>query len=672
MKWLDKYQDGGQVFNARQKRGIDLQIKDYKQQQLDKKELQTKGTINNPKSIKYKNLAPKKEEVRSYIPQSTTSKAWEVATHPMTAAGYVARNESLPDNFSKGEINAHETATNLINPFFYADESKNFVKNVVTGHPLDAGINALNVLPLASEYKALGNLANKTGKLLGTEKGLLSNTHKINPWAFKPQQGKIYRQVGKPGFDDALMEGKVYDKGQKQFLQDNPNINYLDEYNEAINAKGLYLKKPSSAPFFSKDELFFPINRKATGKGFKKTANSDAEYLIEGSVPDEALLPRYMDKYLKPGEINNANTFVLRPEYNNLENFKTYKRDWLQGYKQVEAPKSNFKSEIDWAKWNKEIPDNLQLMKEYSAIEKTTKANGSWMKNPDGSEFRGTPEQFVQQNSENFKKAFGNSKLLNPDGSPTIQYHGSAKKFDTFDESKFQLGDSGYSGRGIYTTPDKTKASSYSLSSKSIHKDGNLEPTIYELYGKGNNPISAEELIKQKKDYDLFNFHRAKDWQGDVPLERQMREYDVAIRNQTRGVERISPWNDADELVFPTNKQLKSAIGNNGMFDMTNPNIYKSVLPIGLGLGAASQLEQKKNGGIIKDDNGYWNPKNWGKTVEINSPDITMEGVNQPLLGTSKQTGEKRIMFPGENHKFANTKQVIETPLKGKWLNKYN
>lgn len=32
----------------------DLQIKDYKQQQLDKKELQTKGTINNPKSIKYK------------------------------------------------------------------------------------------------------------------------------------------------------------------------------------------------------------------------------------------------------------------------------------------------------------------------------------------------------------------------------------------------------------------------------------------------------------------------------------------------------------------------------------------------------------------------------------------------------------------------------------------
>lgn len=31
---------------------------------------------------------------------------------------------------------------------------KNFVKNVATGHPLDAGINALNVLPVAAEYRS--------------------------------------------------------------------------------------------------------------------------------------------------------------------------------------------------------------------------------------------------------------------------------------------------------------------------------------------------------------------------------------------------------------------------------------------------------------------------------------------------------------------------------------
>lgn len=268
--------------------------------------------------------------------------------------------------------------------------------------------------------------------------------------------------------------------------------------------------------------------------------------------------------------------------------------------------KKPFKSEIDWGKWNPETPKYPELINEYNAIEESTKKAGTWMKNPDGSPFQGTPEQFIQQQSSWFKKAFGNSKLVNPDGSPTIQYHGSAKKFDTFDESKFQLGDSGYSGRGIYTTPSKNKAESYALSSKIIHKDGNYEPTVYELYGRGNNPISAEDLIKQKKEYDLFNFHRQKDWRGDVPLEEQLLDYDVAIRNQTKGIERIAPWHEANELVFPTNKSVKSAVGNVGFFDMTNPNIYKSVLPIGLGLGAASQMQQEpvtgmQKGGVINN-----------------------------------------------------------------------
>jgi hypothetical protein len=174
---------------------------------------------------------------------------------------------------------------------------------------------------------------------------ILNEASRINPWRFKTQEGKIYRQVGKPGFEDALKEGKVYDKGQKQFLEENPNYNYLEGYNEAINAEGIYLKKPPPAPFFSKDKLFFPIDRKATGKGFKKTANSDAQYLIEGSVPDEGLFPRYMDRYLKPGE-SSSNTFVLKPEYNNLENFNLYERNWLEGYSKIKAPESlqNFKN----------------------------------------------------------------------------------------------------------------------------------------------------------------------------------------------------------------------------------------------------------------------------------------------------------------------------------------
>jgi len=67
-----------------------------------------------------------------------------------------------------------------------------------------------------------------------------------------------------------------------------------------------------------------------------------------------------------------------------------------------------FKSSIDWGKWNPEIPNNPKLMKEYLEIEKKTKADGGWMKNPDGTPFDGPPELFVQTKSEAFQKAFPN------------------------------------------------------------------------------------------------------------------------------------------------------------------------------------------------------------------------------------------------------------------------
>jgi hypothetical protein len=76
----------------------------------------------------------------------------------------------------------------------------------------------------------------------------------------------------------------------------------------------------------------------------------------------------------------------------------------------------------------------------------------------------------------------------------------------------------------------------------------------------------------------------------------------------------------------------------------------------------------KKNGGTIKDDRGQW--AHPGEITEIGSPNITMQGVNYPVLGVSKQTGEQKMMFPEKNYSFSKTKQVIEYPLIN-WLDKY-
>ena len=95
------------------------------------------------------------------------------------------------------------------------------------------------------------------------------------------------------------------------------------------------------------------------------------------------------------------------------------------------------------------------------------------------------------------------------------------------------------------------------------------------------------------------------------------------------------------------------------MFDMTNPNIYKSIVPGAIGLGAASQIKQKREGGVIKDDMGQYNHP--GEITEIGSNQITMEGVPYPVLGIS-DTGDTQMMYPEQDYQF-NGESVTEIPM---------
>jgi hypothetical protein len=97
-------------------------------------------------------------------------------------------------------------------------------------------------------------------------------------------------------------------------------------------------------------------------------------------------------------------------------------------------------------------------------------------------------------------------------------------------------------------------------------------------------------------------------------------------------------------------------------------NLPAATLPIAGGAAATisalqnqQPVQKQKNGGITKDNLGYWNPDNWGKPVEIGSNNITMEGVYEPLLGIS-DTGDTKLMQPGKNYKF-NGKKVTEFPV---------
>ena len=93
-----------------------------------------------------------------------------------------------------------------------------------------------------------------------------------------------------------------------------------------------------------------------------------------------------------------------------------------------------------------------------------------------------------------------------------------------------------------------------------------------------------------------------------------------------------NPYNG--EIVVPFKNFPKSAIGNNGMFDMTNPNIYKGIIPaIGVGYGAT---QTKAYGGEINDNNGMKKYKSKYKKEQL--PEFgwgsTIGGIAGGALGT--------------------------------------
>ena len=70
-------------------------------------------------------------------------------------------------------------------------------------------------------------------------------------------------------------------------------------------------------------------------------------------------------------------------------------------------------------------------------------------------------------------------------------------------------------------------------------------------------------------------------------------------------------------------------------------------------------LSKYENGGVIEDDRGQW--AHPGKITKINSSNITMKGVDYPVLGIS-DTGDKKMMQPGKDYKFGGN-SVTEYPM---------
>jgi len=291
---------------------------------------------------------------------------------------------------------------------------------------------------------------------------------------------------------------------------------------------------------------------------------------------------------------------------------------------EVPKPTSSFKSEIDWGKWNSEIPSNKALMDEYHIIEQTSKANGTWMKNADGTPFDGTPEEFVYVNSSNFKKNF-------PNGAETIYKgvgaQGRITKMRSTDEEHvlpFFAGDKNIGKQ--FTSKYHTDKSPYiSHNNTKFNPEANAEVHKF-YYPKDVDPIVIdankghwggfklpENAISGDEKYQLLK-EALKGNANTASLQQYVKDNNlsyITIKNL------IEKGNSTLGTVYIINPKMgrfaKSAIGNNGMIDMSNPNIYKGLIPaIGAGY-VGSQLYNQQQESALKKSSGVMKFKTGGK-----------------------------------------------------------
>jgi hypothetical protein len=141
-----------------------------------------------------------------------------------------------------------------------------------------------------------------------------------------------------------------------------------------------------------------------------------------------------------------------------------------------------------------------------------------------------------------FREWFGDSKVVDADGQPLVVYHGTAIPKTAFDRN------GGGAGIGAYFTPNRADAERYADLDASVDGD---DPIVMAVYLSIQNP----KIVRGDESF------------GVTPEQRDALEAEGfdGIHNPEIG-----------EYVAFRPEQIKSATGNEGTFDATNPDIRKS------------------------------------------------------------------------------------------------
>lgn len=156
---------------------------------------------------------------------------------------------------------------------------------------------------------------------------------------------------------------------------------------------------------------------------------------------------------------------------------------------------------------------------------------------------------------DRFLQWFGDSKVVDEDGFPTVLFHGTSRDFSSFSTSTFGE-TSGYhaSDVGFFATAIPELASMYADKSAKGGHGQNIMPIFITI----KNPKFYETSSEYYRQIDILkkNGISGKEWRAML---------------ESEGFDGIIVRDDKEEVIAFKPEQIKSAIGNVGLF---NPNSH--------------------------------------------------------------------------------------------------
>lgn len=246
--------------------------------------------------------------------------------------------------------------------------------------------------------------------------------------------------------------------------------------------------------------------------------------------------------------------------------------------------RSGFQSELDWSpkswfeeagNWKGYTQEDIDILAshvpEYHEIERVAKANGTWLKLPNGKTWEGDPRSWVQLQSKDGQKMAMPSRVWKG-GKPGDEY------YSPYYDGRVWMNDNAdawnsfaYKKEGFYH--ERPSGVNYSLT-----VPRNVKMASKDAKGKDflsinhlGRDISTDEIVDEAQKYGfntttIFNV--------------------VEGPHVSKGLN--TPTND---FIIHAGTPRKSILGNNGNFNLNDKNLYRGFVPLGIvgGIGYGNQ-----------------------------------------------------------------------------------